>query len=51
MELTLHPSAQTSRASGRAFADGDRVISYLVREENGEIGRHDLLVEEDAAYA
>ena len=51
MELTLHPSAKTSRASGRAFAEGDRVVSYLVREENGEIGRHDLLVSEDAGYA
>jgi hypothetical protein len=51
MELTLHPSAKNSRASGREFAEGDRVISYLVREETGEIGRHDLLVSEDATYA
>lgn len=51
MELTLHPSAKNSRASGRAFVEGDRVISYLVREENGEIGRHDILAAEDAGYA
>lgn len=51
MELTLHPSAKICRASGRAFAEGDRVVSYLVREASGEIGRHDLLASEDAAYA
>ena len=51
MELTLHPSAKHSRASGHAFVEGDRVISYLVREENGEIGRHDILAAEDAGYA
>ena len=51
MELTLHPSAKICRASGRAFAGGDRVISYLVREATGEIGRHDILASEDATYA
>jgi hypothetical protein len=51
MELTLHPSAKNCRASGRAFAEGDRVISYLVREATGEIGRHDILATEDATYA
>jgi hypothetical protein len=51
MELTLHPLAKTCRASGRAFAEGDRVISYLVREANGELGRHDVLADEDATYA
>lgn len=51
MELTLHPSAKTCRASGREFAEGDRVISYLVREDTGEIGRHDVLASEDATYA
>ena len=51
MELTLHPSAKICRASGRAFAEGDRVISYLVREATGEAGRHDILASEDAAYA
>jgi hypothetical protein len=51
MELTLHPSAQSSRASGHAFVEGDRVISYLVREDTGEIGRHDILVSEDGTYA
>jgi hypothetical protein len=51
MELTLHPLAKICRASGRAFAEGDRVVSYLVREATGEAGRHDVLASEDAAYA
>jgi hypothetical protein len=51
MELTLHPSAKTCRASGREFAEGDRVVSHLVREATGEVGRHDVLASEDAGYA
>jgi hypothetical protein len=50
MELTLHPLAKTCRASGRTFAEGDRVVSHLVREETGEISRHDVLASEDASY-
>jgi glycine/D-amino acid oxidase-like deaminating enzyme len=50
MELTLHPLAKTCRASGRAFAEGDRVVCHLVREATGEVGRHDVLATEDAAY-
>ncbi|RFC47137.1 MAG: hypothetical protein DUW69_001500 [Verrucomicrobia bacterium] len=50
MELTLHPSAKTCRACGREFAEGDRVVSHLVREATGEVGRHDVLASEDAAY-
>lgn len=50
MELTLHPLAKTCRISGRPFAEGDRVISRLVRETSGEIARHDVLADEDAAY-
>lgn len=50
MELTLHPSAKTCRASGREFTEGDRVVSHLVREANGEVGRHDVLASEDAGY-
>jgi hypothetical protein len=50
MELTLHPLAKNCRASGRAFAEGDRVVCHLVREAGGEIGRHDVLASEDAAY-
>lgn len=51
MELTLHPLAKHCRASGRAFAEGDRVVSHLVREENGEVARHDVHAAEDAGYA
>lgn len=51
MELTLHPLAKICHASGRAFAEGDRVISRLVRNEAGEVARHDVLAEEEANYA
>ena len=51
MELTLHPLAKTCHASGHVFAEGDRVVCSLVREVTGEIGRRDVLVSEDAAYA
>jgi len=50
MELTLHPSARTCRASGREFVEGDRVVSHLVREVTGEIARHDVLASKGAAY-
>jgi hypothetical protein len=50
MELTLHPLAKTCRVSGRAFAEGERVVSRLVREASGEIARHDVLASEDATY-
>lgn len=50
MELTLHSLAKTCRISGRPFAEGERVVSYLVREANGEIARHDMLASESAAY-
>jgi len=47
MELTLHPLAKTCHASGRAFAEGDRVVCHLVREASGEIGRRDVLESEN----
>ena len=50
MELTLHPLAKICRVSGRAFAEGDRVVSHLVREANGEIARHDVLATEEGAH-
>lgn len=50
MELTLQPLAKTCRATGRTFADGDRVVSYLVREPNGLIARYDILANEDANF-
>ena len=51
MELTLQPLAKTCRATGRAFADGDRVVSHLLREPTGLVARYDLLASEDANYA
>lgn len=48
MELNLHPIATQCAVSGRAFAENDRVVCYLVREENGLTGRRDLLESEDA---
>ncbi|HYP15925.1 MAG TPA: hypothetical protein VEQ65_01830 [Opitutus sp.] len=50
MELTLHPLAKICRATGRPFAEGDRVVSRLVREDTGEIARHDVLASETGAY-
>ena len=50
MELNLQPLAPICHASGRAFADGDRVVSYLVRTPLGEMARHDLLAVEDANF-
>ncbi len=51
MELTLHPIATQCCVSGRAFVENDRVVCYLVREENGLTGRRDLLESEDANLA
>lgn len=50
MELTLHPIATQCFVSGRAFAEGDRVVSYLVREASGEIARRDLIETEDGKF-
>ncbi len=47
MELNLHPIATQCAVSGRAFSENDRVVCYLVREENGLTGRRDLLESED----
>jgi hypothetical protein len=48
MELNLHPIATKCCVSGREFAEGDRVVCYLVREADGLTGRRDLLLSEDA---
>lgn len=50
MELNLHPIATQCFVSGRAFAEGDRVVSYLVREASGEVARRDVLAGEDPGY-
>lgn len=48
MELTLQPISTQCCVSNRDFAEGDRVVSYLVREADGLLGRRDLLEGEDA---
>lgn len=50
MELSLKPLGATSRVSNRPFAEGDRVVSYLVRSPFNEIERHDVLAGEDVDY-
>jgi hypothetical protein len=47
MELNLHPIATKCCVSGREFAEHDRIVCYLVREENGLTGRRDLLESKD----
>lgn len=51
MELNLHPIATECCVSRRAFVEGDRIVCYLVREDNGLTGRRDLLESEDANLA
>ena len=50
MELNLQPLALMSRASSRVFADGDRVLSYLVRGASGEFVRYDVHAGEEPDF-
>jgi hypothetical protein len=50
MEMNLQPLAPVCRASSRSFADGDRVVSYLVRGGAVPVERLDVLAEEDADF-
>src|SRR5438132_13418055 len=50
MELNLHPIATKCFVSARDLAEGDRVVSYLVREASGEVARRDLLEAEDRRF-
>jgi hypothetical protein len=44
MDLNLQPLAQTCSVTGQPFAEGQRVLSHLVRNEStGEVTRHDVL--------
>lgn len=51
MEMILQPLAPVSRASSRPFAEGDRVVSLLVREPSGELVRHDLHAGEEGGFS
>ena len=42
MDLNLQPQAATCFVTGEPFAEGDRVVSHLVRTENLEIMRYDV---------
>lgn len=48
MELNLHPLATKCYVSGREFAEGERVVCYLVREADGLTGRRDVIESEAA---
>jgi hypothetical protein len=50
MELTLQPRAAACLVSGRAFAEGDRVVGFLLRADSGEIGRADVLEAEVGGF-
>jgi hypothetical protein len=50
MELKIQPLGAACQVSGRAFAAGDRVASFLLRSSTGEVLRHDLLESEAQAY-
>jgi hypothetical protein len=44
MDLNLEPLAAACAVSGQAFAQGDRIVSFLVRSEaSGEVTRRDAL--------
>jgi hypothetical protein len=51
MELNLQPRAQACLVSGRPFAEGDRVASFLVRGVDGAVARCDVLAAQAAEFA
>lgn len=52
MELNLQPLAPACFVSGKSFEEGDRVVSFLVRNENSEeVMRYDVLEAERAAFS
>ena len=51
MEMHLQPLANTCCVSGAAFADGERVASYLVRAASLEIVRYDVLEPHAAGFS
>ena len=50
MEFNLHPIGTKCCISGRDFAENDRVVCYLVREDAGVVGRRDVLETEDGQF-
>jgi hypothetical protein len=52
MELNLQPLATTCFVSGKSFGEGDRVVSFLIRNESSdEVMRYDVLESERAGFA
>lgn len=51
MELNIQPLGAACQVSGRGFAEGERVASYLVHAPTGELVRHDVGEPESAGYA
>jgi len=51
MEMTLQPLSGLCCVSGQPFAEGDRVVSYLVRAPSLEIVRYDVLSAQTGAFA
>jgi len=49
--MNLQPLAPACFVTGRAFVEDDAVASYLVRNANLEIVRHDVLAAEKEAFA
>jgi len=43
MEMNLQPRALSCAVTGSAFREGDRVASFLVRKDSGEVVRLDAL--------
>jgi len=50
MELQLQPLASACFVTGRPFAEGDRVSSFLIRGKNQEVVRYDLLTDESGGF-
>jgi len=50
MELNLQPRSAACCVSGRPFAEGDRVVSFLVRRADGEVLRADALEPDAPRY-
>jgi hypothetical protein len=51
MELNLQPMASACFVSGKPFAEGDRVVSLLVRAPTLEIRRRDVLAAHSGEFA
>ncbi len=50
MDLILQPSSPQCAVTGTAFAEGDRVVSYLGHDAAGAVARWDLLASAEAQF-